>query len=292
LVVALAFVAQAVYELAAKWEATAVRLVPSLVAACVVPLLLGSVSQARAWLTLIQHMAGHRVPRSSAYALYFDSQLARYTPGKVGLPVVRMAGAERLGLAARTVGSSILLEMLSWLSTGGLVGALLLALFEAEPSGILGLAHTGAVPGVLVACLGLACLVFVDRQRLPRRLIAGLGLSGHGALIPWATPAYQVAFWLLWAAHGYLLVLGLGGASQQALASGAYFILGPVLGFVALVAPAGVGVREAVISLGLAPALGVSSALAAGVVSRVASLTADLCTWGFYRLLGRFRGYH
>ena len=56
-------------------------------------------------------------------------------------------------------------------------------------------------------------------------------------------------------------------------------ILGPVLGFVALAAPAGVGVREAVVAAGLAPIVGSAPALTLAVVSRVASLLADVGAW-------------
>jgi len=104
-------------------------------------------------------------------------------------------------------------------------------------------------------------------------------------------PLVHCGYWMLWALHGYLVLRGLAAPGGVALAAAGYFILAPVLGFVVLVAPAGVGVREAVISLGLAPVVGVAPALAAGVASRVASLMADVASWAICRLLGRPRGW-
>src|SRR4051794_25538508 len=90
---ALVFVALAARDMANKWEGSRVTLTfwPALVAS--VPLLLSFFAQGFAWVALVEAMAHRRVPRGPALALYFKSQLARYTPGKVGLPVVRMEGA-------------------------------------------------------------------------------------------------------------------------------------------------------------------------------------------------------
>ena len=60
--------------------------------------------------------------------------------------------------------------------------------------------------------------------------------------------------------------------------------LANVLGFVALAAPAGVGVREAVLISGYGAILGSGGALSAAIVSRVASLIADVGAWALVRL--------
>jgi hypothetical protein len=291
LVVALGFMAGAVYELRAAWDGAMVRVEPGWATLCVTPLLVGSLCQAQAWVLLIEHLTQRRVPAGAALSLYLESQLARYTPGKLGLLLVRMAGAGRLGVAARSVAGSVLLEMLCWVATGALLATGLLALSDVPQDGLLRLVHAGSVGAVGAAGLGLIALVWFDRRHLPQRVAIFLKLSGRGPLVPWTTPVAQLGYWLMWAAHGYFVVRGVSGTGPAALDNMGYFVLAPVLGFVALVAPAGVGVREAVLSLGLAPYVGVAPALAAGVVSRVASLAADLCAWGFCRLLGRSRGW-
>ena len=62
------------------------------------------------------------------------------------------------------------------------------------------------------------------------------------------------------------------------------FVLGLAVGLIllpeaALAAPAGVGVREAILSISLAPAVGSAPALAIAVASRAASLVADVIAW-------------
>jgi hypothetical protein len=104
--IALVFVGYSAWDLAHRWQKTQVSLDLSWALLSVAPLGLGCLIQGRGWIALIERMTARRVPHGRALSLYMDSQLARYTPGMVGLPFVRMAGAERLGVSAVSVGSS------------------------------------------------------------------------------------------------------------------------------------------------------------------------------------------
>ena len=247
----------------------------------------GSVVQGYGWIRLIDRMADRRVPRGAALALYLESQIARYLPGKVGLPLVRMAGAGRLGVAASTVGSSVLVEMLSWIAVGSAVGFSLLTMASEHVLGVAAL--LGRAGPVLLAgsALAVVMLMVVDRRRLPRAVLRALDLAGSGPLVPPSVPLIHVVYWGSWAAHGYLLSQALGAQPQIALSAAGLFVLAPILGFIVLAAPAGIGVREAVLSLGLAPTVGPAAALAAAILSRAASLVADLASWLGTRPLGR-----
>ena len=55
----------------------------------------------------------------------------------------------------------------------------------------------------------------------------------------------------------------------------------------ALITPAGIGVREAVMTVGLAPVLGVTPAASAAIVSRLTSLLVDVAAWGVGRFIAR-----
>ena len=85
-----------------------------------------------------------------------------------------------------------------------------------------------------------------------------------------------------------LLVRGVLGIPQGSVAvlTGA-FALAWVAGFVTPGAPAGVGIREAVISLGLAPLLGTGGAVAVAGLLRLVSVFGDLATFGVGLVLER-----
>jgi hypothetical protein len=94
-------------------------------------------------------------------------------------------------------------------------------------------------------------------------------------------------YWASWAAHGFLLTRAFGAAPGVALATSGLYALATVGGFVALAAPAGVGVREAILSISLAPAVGSAPALAIAVASRAASLVADVIAWAVLKRWAR-----
>jgi glycosyltransferase 2 family protein len=278
MLVAFAFVAYSAWDLAHRWQKTKISLDLPWAVASVLPLGLGCLIQGRGWIALIERMTARRVPRGPALSLYQDSQLARYTPGMVGLPFVRMAGAARLGVSAMSVGSSVGLEMLSWTAVGGGVGFASL-FFLPERSGLTALLGAWAVPIVLGFTAILIALTCLDRTRFPAFVVRALKVSGAGPLVPFSLLLAHALYWGTWAVHGYLLSRAFGAGSGVALETSGLYALATVGGFVALAAPAGVGVREAILSVSLAPALGSAPALGIAVASRAASLCADVIAW-------------
>lgn len=97
--------------------------------------------------------------------------------------------------------------------------------------------------------------------------------------MPRRLPLLHLAYWLTWAAHGYLVTRAVGADAAGAWSVSGLFIVAPIVGFLALAAPAGAGVREAVLSVGLVPAVGAAPALSALLLSRGATLLADVLVW-------------
>jgi len=281
---AVVFVVLAARDLAKKWEGSHVALAPLPAAVACVPLVLSCFAQAFGWIFLVEGMAKKRVKRGPALALYLKSQLARYTPGKIGLPIVRMDGASRLGLSRSLVGVSVLVEMLSWTATGAVVGFALLAV-AAPATGLAGLLGKLALPLFTGAALGALVLLVVDRSVYPAKVRALLAPEGSGPIVPIALPLAQIVYWALVALHGYAMSLALGAPQDAAFTAMGFYVIAQVAGFVVLAAPAGLGIREAVLVTGLSPAVGAPSALGAAIVSRALSLAAELVTW----LLARSR---
>jgi len=286
MLIAAIFVAYSAWDLAHKWQKTSVSLDLPWALASILPLGLGCLIQGRGWIALIERMSARRVPRGPALSLYMVSQLARYTPGMVGLPFVRMAGAAKLGVSAVSVGSSVGLEMLSWTAVGGGIG--FASLFGLPTrSGLTALLGAWAIPIVLGFAAIVVVLAGIDRARLPAFVVRVLKVEGTGPLVPSALLLAHVLYWGTWAVHGVLLTHAFGAGWSVALSTSGLYALATVGGFVALAAPAGVGIREAILSVSLAPALGSAPALAVAVASRAASLVADVMAWGVLKRWAR-----
>lgn len=210
-------------------------------------------------------------PWHVAHRLFYVTQAGKYVPGAVWPYAAQAALAHRYGISRTAVLGASALFMLTHLVTGVLVGAL----------GIGGMPSLAPRMGLLysVAAVGLVLL-------LPP--VLGRVLRVLGRWRPWlrvSTPTWRTtgrAALLMcgaWACYGlslWVLVVPLGGGVRQlGLVVGVYAV-GWVAGFAAIAAPVGIGAREAVVTLLLAPGLGTAAALSVVVVSRVALTVADL----------------
>jgi hypothetical protein len=284
---ALAFVAVAGWDLSRRWQSAHVDVDFVMAALSTLPLVAGVLILALGWAWLLARLTHSKVPTLEAMALHVESQAARYTPGKVGMPLVRMLGAEQLGATSRVVGSSVLIELLCWVAVGG---ACAFALLGATGDMARGATETLGDWGLLLLAafvVALALLLWVDRQRLPPKVRALLELEGAGPLVPARLPLIHVLYWLTWAIHGYLTSRAVHAPEPVALASAGLYVLAPVLGFLALAAPGGIGVREAVLSIGLSASVGPAAALYAALLSRITSVLVDV---GMWLALRPFRG--
>jgi hypothetical protein len=288
---AAAFVVWTAWDLALGWEKAHVEVRPGLALLASIPLVGSCLLQGVAWIALAERMAHTKTPRLAALSLYMASQLARYTPGKVGLPLVRMEGAPRIGLARGLVGVSVLIESLSWTATGAVLGFLLVAV-TASQGDTGGWLEQFSWPLVAASVFGAFVLMIVDRARYPTAVRKILGPEGSGPLVPVRLPAIQLGYWALVALHGNLLSTALGASQEAALSAMGFYVLASVAGFVVLAAPAGLGVREAVLVAGLAPTIGSPAALGAAIFSRALWLVTELVTWVLTRTLARKYGGH
>ena len=222
---------------------------------------------------------GRRPRFAAGYAVWARSQVAKYLPGNVFHYVGRQLLGARIGLGQGAVAAAGVLELVSMLAAA----AVLLALetvggWTAGRGGAVGrtlLLAAVAVVAVVLADLGLRRLVAVvprlagalpampARRRLlalaPATAVHGVVLLGNGALL------YA------------LLIAGWGGGAGFGKVAATYLVAWAA-GTVTVGAPAGLGVREAVITLELSPALGAEAAAALAVAFRLATVAGDLLT--------------
>jgi hypothetical protein len=203
------------------------------------------------------------------------------------MPLVRMAGADRLGVPASVAGYSVLTESISIVAVGGVVGFALLFSTTGGAGGVLESFGRLGVLGLLAFVAVGVVLVFVDRRRLPQVVMRLMKAAGRGPLVPRRGPVAHALYWLTWAVHGYLAARAVGISSDHAIYGSGLYVLGPVAGILALTTPSGIGVREAIMSMGLAPLVGPAPAVAAAIVSRATSIVVDCSMWAIGRLVLR-----
>lgn len=208
------------------------------VAATGVPVLLSYAVLIETWRRTLRTW-GARLPWSAAAQIWFVSNLGKYMPGKLWQVAAMATLAQRHGVSPiAAVGSSLVVNLVNIVA-----GFALVALF-----GSARLAGAGFWPGLAVAALLIAGMPWL----LPRalRLAARLTKRDFPAVhIPMS--ALVLAFvgcslaWMLYGyAFGSLAVAIFGLAAGTTALYTAVFTLSYLLGYVAVFAPGGIGVRE------------------------------------------------
>jgi glycosyltransferase 2 family protein len=237
--------------------------------------LLGLFFNLMVWRELLADL-GSRLSIPEAWRIYFIGGLSKYVPGSIW-PMLAQAelGADR-GIPRSRSALSVVLSYSVMTCLGLVVGAITLPFAHAGAVAqyfwILFLIPVGVValsPPVLNRLLRLVLRV----ARQPRGL-ASVSYQGLARTMAWATGA--------WVANGlmiYVLVRHLSGARQGTLlVSIAAYGLSWSIGFLAVFAPAGAGVREAVMVAVLHTQTTTAIALTVALVSRALSVVGDAVT--------------
>jgi hypothetical protein len=219
------------------------------------------------WRLLVERWGG-RLRLGEAAAIWTVSSLGKYVPGKVWAITGMAVLAQRAGVPP-------------WIATGAAVLNQVLSI----GAGVLVVAFTGASllearypwgRGAMwaLAALVLAGVAALASPTLVRRLLRLAGVEASDTMGPplpalLAAGAANIVAWLGYGVALWLLARGLTDVPLPlGVATGA-FAASYIMGFLALFAPAGLGVRESVFILMLDRATGTPAAVALAVASRL-----------------------
>lgn len=237
-----------------------------------------------AWRALLS-VGGH-LPWWAVARAWMNSEIIRYIPGSIWSFIGRFVRGARLGVAKQTVAVSMFLEILLFVVLAGALGGLLL----------IGAPLPLNIPSWLVGAAGAVLLIVAS----PPVLLAGMrkghrfwhkipAVGAHGSLT--AAGCLLIMAWLLFAAAHLAVLVALGvslGMGQQLHVMG-MVIAAWLAGFLVVIAPSGLGVREAVVMALLAPLLGSPLALLFAVTSRLLITLVELLALVLVNLFGRER---
>jgi uncharacterized membrane protein YbhN (UPF0104 family) len=277
-------VACAGYALAARWEEAegALRSLPLwVVPASLGAAMVGLCGQLMAWRALLADL-GSPMPPGQAARIMFPAQLAKYVPGSVWAFAAQVELAKERTVPRPRGAAATILAIATTLTVNLAVAALTLPFVSPEAARQWWWALAAAP--VLLALLHPAVVTRAVRrlQRFAHRVSAAtddeldhVSTRGMAAAVAWSALA-----WIPLGAHLWVLIHGVAGLGPEAMAVAAgTYALAWTLGLLAVIMPAGIGVREVVLVVGLAPVLDTGAALVVAVLSRLVMTAADLA-WG------------
>ncbi len=217
-------------------------------------------------------LAGMRLSDREVADTWVPGLLARYIPGKIWSNGIRLAVARRLGSPLLSVTSALGWEALLAIATAAGFGLLL---FRDWPESTW---KASAITVLLVSSGALLAARLVAGRRLPSWL-QRLGLQVP-AIDSWQLVRLAGLNLLAWSTYG-TYHWALARAVLPAALANLPSIAGAVAlawlgGFLAIVMPAGIGVREGVLVLLLGRSLGAGPAVVIAAASRLLSIGLDL----------------
>lgn len=257
-----------VLEIVRQWDAitTVVRSAsPLWLVASLAVFVIAEVGYAAAW-PLTLGRVGHSVPPVTAGATFLVTQTAKFVPGSVWHAVGRVGTADRLGVPKRVVAGSLALEMAASVAAAvaiaGAMGAIAPLVFDDVGPWL----RTAEVAGALGAAAAVAAAGRHVGARIAARPLLSSG--SYGVVVAW-----HVVVWVGYGLAAGLLARGLGAELVPTIGA---FAISWVVGFLVVGAPAGLGVREAVMTAALTPTAGADVALAVTIGSRALWTTVQL----------------
>ncbi len=260
------------------------RLRPGPAVLALVLLVAGLQTSMLAWRAVLADL-GSPLPVSTAARIIYVAQLGKYLPGSVWPIVLQMQLGRAVGVPrTRAAAASLVMTGLA-VVTGALVGLLSLPALLGGGGGRYALLLLAVPVGAVLLHPRVINRMITVGLRVLRRPPLEHGLSGSGLL---AAAGFFVASYLLFGLQAFVLAVALGGAGSGSvvLAVGG-FALATAAGLAFVVAPAGAGVREAVLVLVLGTAISVPAATAVAIASRLLSTLADALVAGVAALSAR-----
>ncbi|WP_030168887.1 lysylphosphatidylglycerol synthase transmembrane domain-containing protein [Spirillospora albida] len=275
------------YSVASQWDATT-RAFRDMSWATLAGALAAGVAGLIAWMLGWRAFLaglGSPLPLRTVFRISAISQLGKYVPGKVWALVTQIEMTREHKVPAERSFGSTLLAVACSTACGLAVAAVTLPLtsvtareqywwaFLLAPVLLVGL-HPRLVTWALDTMLRL-----IRRPPLERPVSIGVTLRAIG---------WTVLGWALFGVHTWLLCAAVGGdgAGLPFLATGAY-ALAFVAGLLFFVAPAGVGGREAALTVVLTPVLPAGAPVVVAIASRVILTLADLLIAAVAAVMGR-----
>lgn len=233
---------------------------------------------ARAWQLSMLSLSAV-VPYLGAARMLMLSQFAKYLPGNVGHHVGRVILARNAGLSKEVIVASMLIDTALVVMAGAACSVPALALLQKvlHDRGIDGFKTAALVVFVFVLILAASAIIPYIRAKI--RDISSFMAAPKIVLLAKAWICHCLNF-ILGVAILYLLMGAVTGAPDAALARRFLEVLGVyaaawLLGFLMPGAPAGLGVREVVLLLGLTPLVGGSAAVATAALLRLVTTAGD-----------------
>lgn len=274
-VVALAFIAKLLFDYwpeiaATSWSFSYWQLFASLVVLVALFFL-----DALGW-WLILAAGGDRIPVSAAIAVWLRSSLSRYIPGVLWAYAGRAVLAKEHGVAGKACLRSMLIENIMLVLGSFTIGMPAIAVQLTANVKVIAVIYLLFVIATL-CLLSSTGLRILAKLSLVNRYTEAIGLPSVKPL--WPVYLFYCAFWAIFAVVFIVFLIGLDvhfASVSTALLAGCAFSASFCIGFVLVVFPGGLGIREVTLFGLLSGLVGPASGIVISASSRFWLIAGEL----------------
>lgn len=235
---------------------------------------------AKLCLTYVMQQAALRNDIDITYAqsfwIYNLTQLPKYIPGSIWQFVGRIAVLKKIGFALGNIRDSMIIEHLWVIGSAAILGFPVLIFRWSELDKQLAVDN---LAWLIVVAMGasavLVAAVAILRPTLRRKVLSYCQTMGQRLVPPPATIVALVACWLLFGVAFWITVTPLTFDDPMFVYAVSVYCLAYVIGFLVPFAPAGIGVREFIIFVGLIGFLSIEGAFLVAALNRAAYLLVE-----------------
>ncbi len=263
-----------IVESARSVDFSALSLEPAFLVLSVALLLPAFVLQAWLWSGIVRDLGDRRPRLAVATGIVLVANLGRYVPFKLAQIAGLAMLARRAGLSAARAGTAAVTGQVVHLLAAVVVGGWAAYGSPDFPKGR-ALVVAAALLVALACAVGFGWIESLLEWALRRSGRSGAEISRptRRRLLQWLG-GYLIG-WAVYGAAFYCLIRGAGFDAPPVVAA-ASFAGAYLVGYIAVFAPAGIGVREAALVSVLDPVLGLEASLAVALLQRVWITAAEL----------------
>ncbi|NIL94417.1 MAG: hypothetical protein GTO71_08265 [Woeseiaceae bacterium] len=255
-----------------RFESVAPLVLPSVALLHLVYLLLS----AEVWRRMVRLVTGARIAFSDAYLQMAAVAVGKYVPGKVWGFIARVGQLRREQVPAHLTVIGSLIEQILVVAGGAIVIVVSSFLIFPGYHAVIGVLGILIVAGLVFVSYNIPVIVrWLARQAVPAEIAEDVRFGPLRLLM------FSLAYATLWLLSGVILSIIYYSAFDESVSiQGVAAIIlantiGFIAGFLAVFAPGGLGVREAVTVLVLAPFLPVRELIVAAVALRALIVLFD-----------------
>ena len=281
------FLVKRLYNLLAALEGEAIAFKPFWLLASLTLLLVYFSVLGIPWFFSYRAGSEKAVSFVSGWTFFQLSQLGRYLPGKVGQFVWMLSLSRKFGIEKTGAVLATCFQLAFQCSLGCILGSLVLWRTEVTPILDNLLTSVEMSPKTGLICIGIVTLgggvVFLYRhhiqETLPRLIKQGAAMFSMSKLL--RSLGVYLLLWGLLGAAFFLFIKSFYPvtASQLFTVTGIYATAWSI-GFLSVITPSGLGVREGILSVLLTSILPPATAMLVALLSRLWTLSAELAVTG------------